>query len=199
LHGAVSHGNSDVRAIGNMKKNRRKALIRVLERAALGLIVLDVAVYFAAVRPLHSRTTAAESSYHLLLGQMTQRQERVERLEKFQKALPAADAQLTAFLGDHIPPRRHAFSDAAKLIRILTTRSGVQLDNVSYKLTAEKDEPLDRLSLNVTVEGPFANVLKFAHALESARQLILLKSFRFATAQGSAVSLQVGADLFITP
>ena len=199
MHGEVSHGTLDVRAIGNMKKNRRKALIRLLERAALGLIVLDVALYFAAVRPLHSRVAAAESSYHFSLGQMMQRQERVERLEKFQKTLPAADTQLTSFLGDHVPPRRHAFSDAAKLIRILTTRSGVQLDNVSYKLTAEKGEPFERLSIDVTVEGPFANVLKFAHALESARQLILLKSFSFSTAQGGAVSLQVGADLFITP
>jgi Tfp pilus assembly protein PilO len=199
LHSAVCHRNLVARAVGNMRRDRRKVLIRFFERAALGVVILDAVAYFAAVRPLHSRLAATESSYHRVLEQVQQRQERVERLEKFQKNLPTAHEQLKTFLNDHVPSRRHAFSDAARLIRVLTTQSGVQLDNVSYKLTSEKDEPLERLRLSVTVEGPFTNLLKFAHTLESAQQLILLRNFTFATGQGSTVSLQVGAELFLTP
>lgn len=199
MHSAVCHRNPVARAIGNMRKNRRKVLVRFFERAALGVVILDAVVYFAAVRPLHSRIAATESSHHRVLEQVQQRQERVERLEKFQKSLPAAHDQLETFLNDHVPPRRHAFSDAARLIRVLTSRSSVQLDNVSYKLSSEKDEPLERLRIDVIVEGPYTNLLKFAHTIESAPQLILVRDFTFSTSQGTIVSLQVGAELFLTP
>lgn len=182
-----------------MNRHRRQKLIRFFERVALGLALLDVAVYFAAVRPLHSRRVEAEASYQRVRAQVEQRQARVDKLVKFTKGLPQADQQLKTFLNDHVPTRRHAFSDAARLIRVLTTKSGVQLDNVSYKLTSEKDEPLERLRIDVAVEGPFSNLLKFAHTLESAPQLILLKDFTFSTSQGSIVSLQVGAELYLTP
>jgi Tfp pilus assembly protein PilO len=182
-----------------MTRSRRKALIRFFERAALGVVVLNVVVYFAAVRPLHSRKAAAENSYHLAQLQVQQRQERVAQLAGYQKDLPHADEQLAAFLKEHLPTRRHAFSEAARLIRVLTSQCSVQLDNVSYKLTSEKDEPLERLRINVTVEGPFSNLLKFAHTLESAPELILLKDFTFSTSQGNIVALQVGAELYLTP
>ncbi|HVA00711.1 MAG TPA: type 4a pilus biogenesis protein PilO [Terriglobia bacterium] len=182
-----------------MRRRRRKAFIRFFERAALGMAVLDVVVYLAIVRPLHRRIVEAESSYHRVLEQVQQRQDRVARLVKFQENLPQADEQLKAFLTDHVPTRRHAFSEASRMVRVLTNQSGVQLDNVSYKLTSEKGEPLERLRINVVVEGPFSNLLKFAHTLESAPQLILLKNFTFSTNQGSLVSLQVGAELYLTP
>ena len=182
-----------------MNRRRRKTIIRFFERAALSMALLDLVVYFAAVRPLRSRGAEAEVSYRRAQAQEQQRQERVARLARFQEDLPHADAQLKTFLNDHVPTRRHAFSEASRMVRVLTTQSGVQLDNVSYKLTREKDEPLERLRINVVVEGPYANLLKFAHTLESASQLILLRDFTFSTNQGSIVSLQVGAELYLSP
>lgn len=182
-----------------MEKNRRKVIVRFLERAALGLIVADVAFFIAVLRPLRSHIASKEDSYHYSLGQTLQRQKRLDRLQKLQAGFPTADQQLQKFLSRHVPPRRHAFSDAARMIRELTNRSGVQLDSVSYKLIAEKKEPLERLRIDVTVEGPYGNLMKFAHTLESAPQLVLLRDFTFSTAQGSNVSLRLGADLFLTP
>lgn len=163
------------------------------------MAILDAVLYFAAVRPLRNRIAATESSYRQELLQTQQRQMRVERLEKLQENFPTAEHQLKMFLDGHVPPRRHAFSEADRLIRELTTQSAVQLDTVSYKLTSEKHEPLERLGIDIAVEGPFSNLLKFAHSLESARQLILVKNFTFSTSQGSIVSLKVGAELFLTP
>jgi Tfp pilus assembly protein PilO len=199
VYGAVSHGNLAGGTVDVMTKSRRKAFIRFFERAALGLAILDVVVYLAAVRPLHSRVVEADGSYHRVLGQVQQQQARVVRLVSFQKNLPQADEQLKTFLNDHVPSRQHAFSDAARLVRVLTNQAGVQLDSVSYKLTSEKKEPLERLRINVAVEGPFPNLLKFSHTLEGAPQLLLVRDFTFSTSQGSIVSLQVGAELYLTP
>lgn len=182
-----------------MTRSHHKALIRFFERAALGVVILDAVVYFAGVRSLHSQVVEAEGSYRRVQQEVQQRQGRVAQLVSFQESLPQADQHLKAFLNEHVPSRQHAFSEAARMIRVLTNQAGVQLDDVSYKLTKEKDEPLERLGIDVTVEGPFSNLLKFAHTLESAPQLILVKDFAFSNGQKGIVTLRVGAELYLTP
>ncbi|MEJ2007150.1 MAG: GspMb/PilO family protein [Acidobacteriota bacterium] len=182
-----------------MRRDRRKKTIRIFEVAAIGVVLLDVAVYLLAVLPLKREVDRGETSYHRVLLRLQQRQQNVVRLENFQKALPAADDHLKAFIRDHVPPRRLVFSDAARLVRVLTQQSGVQLDSVSYKLSSEKGEPLDRLGLDITVEGPFPSLLKFAHSLETADDLILVRNFTFAARQSGSVTLRVGGVLFLTP
>ncbi|MGA8185066.1 MAG: GspMb/PilO family protein [Terriglobia bacterium] len=182
-----------------MRRDRRKKIIRFFEVAALAVVALDLAVYFLAVRPLQGKATRAEDSYHQASMRLQLEKAQVARLEKFQKALPAADDKLQDYLKDHVPSRQRVFSDAARMVRVLTQKSGVQLDNVSYKLNSEKDEPFDQLGLDVTVEGPFANLLKFAHSLETSDDLILVRNFSFAAGQGSTVNLRVGGVLYLTP
>ena len=46
-----------------MSRGRRKTIVRVLEGTALGLVLLDVALYFALVRPLRTMRTVEEASY----------------------------------------------------------------------------------------------------------------------------------------
>lgn len=182
-----------------MKRFRRKKIIRILEAAALGAIVLDLVVYFLAVRPVRKGVVREQNAYRMAALQLQQRQIRVARFEKFQKALPSADDQLKSFLHKHVPSRRMVFSDAARLVRVLTQQNGVKLDNVSYKLSSEKGEPFDQLGLDVAVEGSFPNLLKFAHAMETSDDLILVRSFSFAAGQGGIVNLRVGGILYITP
>ncbi len=182
-----------------MKRERRKKIIRFFEIAALAIVALDVAVYFLAVRPLRDKVARAEDSYHQSSMRLDLQKAEVARLEKLQEILPAADDKLQDYLKEHVPSRQRVFSDASRLVRVLTEKSGVQLDNVSYKLNSEKDEPFEQLGLDVTVEGPFANLLKFAHSLETSDDLILVRNFSFAAGQGSTVNLRVGGVLYITP
>lgn len=182
-----------------MRRERRKKFVRFFEVAALVVAAIDLAVYFLAVRPLRARVAKAEDSYHQASMRLQFQKTQVARLEKLQAALPAADGKLQDYLKEHVPSRQRVFSDAARLVRVLTQKSGVKLDNVSYKLNSEKGEPFDQLGLDVTVEGPFANLLKFAHSLETSDDLILVSNFSFAAGQGSTVNLRVGGVLYLTP
>jgi Tfp pilus assembly protein PilO len=182
-----------------MKRERRKKLIRFFEVVALAAVALDVAVYFLAVRPLGGDVAQAEISYRQASLQLQQRKARVERIEKFQAALPTAEDKLKEYLKDHVPSRRRVFSDAEHMVRTLTQKAGVQLDNVSYKLSSAKGEPFGQLGLDVTVEGPFPNLLKFAHSMETADDLVLVRNFSFATGQGNTVNLRLGGVLYLTP
>ena len=182
-----------------MSRSRRKTVIRVLEGVAAGLVALDVVLYLALVRPLHNLRAAEEAGYASTRDRVREGRARVARLEKFQAALPDAEEQLAAFLKDHVPPRRQGFSRAARLMRRLTEQAGLQVTGITYKLDSGEDEPLERLALDVEVEGPFASLLNFAHALETAGDFIALRDFSFQPAEGKTLTLHVGADLYLTP
>lgn len=182
-----------------MRREQRKKLIRLFETAALAVVVLDVAVYFLAVRPMSGKVTQAENAYHQESLRLKLQQAHVARLQKFQAELPAANEKLTDFLEHHVPSRDRVFSDAMRLVQVLSRKSGVQLDNLSYKLSSEKGQPLDQLGLDVTVEGQFANLLRFAHSLETADDLILVRNFSFSSGEGGKVNLRVGGILYLRP
>lgn len=182
-----------------MRKSHRKALIRVVEVAALALLLLDVALYFALVRPLANMVVTEQQRRNLSQRRVQEGRKRVARLEKFQVALPGADDQIKAFLHTYVPPRRRGFSRAARLVRQLTQLSGLQLSGVSYRLDSTRSDPLQRLGIEVRVEGPFPGLLNFAHALETASDFIVVRDFSFEPAEGSTITLRLGADLYLTP
>lgn len=182
-----------------MSRGRRKTVIRVLERVAAGLVALDLVLYLALVRPLQSLRAGEEASYAATRDRVRNGKARVARLEKFQAALPDAEERLTAFFKDHVPARRSGFSRAARLLRQLTEQAGLQVTGITYKLGHAKDEPLERLTLDVEVEGPFASLLNFTHALETAGDFIILRDISFQPAEGRTLALHVGADLYLTP
>jgi Tfp pilus assembly protein PilO len=182
-----------------MSRGRRKTLIRVLEGVAAGLVALDVVLYLALVRPLRSLRVGEEASYAATRLRLREGKARVARLEKFQAALPESEEQLAVFLKDHVPTRRRGFSRAAGLMRQLTEKAGLQMTGITYKLDPGKDEPLERLTVDVDVEGPFSSLLSFAHALETSDDFISLRDISIQPAEGSALKLHVGADLYLTP
>lgn len=183
----------------NMKREQRKKLIRLFETAALAVVVLDVAVYFLAVRPLSAKAAQAENAYQQASLRLKLQKANVARLQKFQAALPVANDKLKDYLKDHVPSRDRVYSDAMHLVQVLSRKSGVQLDNLSYKLSSEKGQPLDQLGLDVTVEGQFANLLRFAHSLETSEDLILVRNFSFSSGEGGKVNLRVGGILYLKP
>ncbi len=182
-----------------MRKSRRKVLIRIVEWVALASVLLDVVLYLAAVRPLQ-RLAAAERLERDATGdRILEGRSRVARLKKFQVALPDADADVKAFLRDHVPSRRRGFSRAARLVRKLAEQSGLQLGPVSYKLSASEGGPLERLGIDVTVEGSFPGLLKFVHGLETGDDFILVRELAFEPSEGSSLALRLGADLYLEP
>lgn len=181
----------------DMSRSRRKTLIRIVEGVALGLVVLDLVLYFAVVRPLRNLRAAEEARYVTARERIRDLRMRTARLEKFQVALPEAESQLSVFLRSHVPPRRQGFSRAARLVRRLTEQAGLRLSSVAYKLESSENDPLARLGIEVEVEGPFASLLNFSHALETAGDFIVLRDFTFEPTEGQSVALRLGADLYL--
>jgi len=173
--------------------------MRIAETAGLGLVVLDVALYFAVYRPLGSQVASEQQRYAEARQTAREEQVRVDRLKKYQAALPQAGKRLEDFSSNHAPSRRRGFSAAAHLIRRVADAAGVQPPTVAYRLDTKHHDPLERLGLEISAAGRYRDLLKFAHALETANDFILVREFSFAPGDNGALSLRLVADLYLTP
>ncbi len=182
-----------------MNRHRRKLLTRIAEAAALGLVVLNLALYFALVRPLKNMRAAAEDQFAATRDRMREGKARVARLEQYKVNVPESEAQMDDFLKKHVPGRRQGFSHAARMVRKLSENAKVKLTGVSYKLSGAGDDPLARLGLEFDVEGSFPDVLRFTHALETSGDFLAVRAFSFTPGETRTVAMHVGAELFLKP
>jgi Tfp pilus assembly protein PilO len=67
------------------------------------------------------------------------------------------------------------------------------------KLDNKTPGPLLRLELEIKVEGSFPALLKFAHGLETASDLMLIRSFSIAAGENGGLELRLAADSYLTP
>jgi Tfp pilus assembly protein PilO len=180
-----------------MSKNKRKALIRSAERIALAILVVDVLAYGALVLGLGNRIQAAQETREALLRQVREEQTRVARLRRYQASLPDAKEHLERFEQKRIPSRRQGFSRAARLVREVGQRSGVDVAGVSYKLDSDRTKPLERLGITVTAEGLYPSLVQFAHSFETANDFIVVRDFNFQQGDSGTLALRMSADLYL--
>ena len=182
-----------------MSRGRRKFLVRIVAGAALGLVALDIVVYFAVVRPLRSARLAEEARYAATRDRVRTARARLDRLQKFKAAVPEAEGQLGDFLKEHVPSRRQGFSRAAQLTRELSDASKVHWVGITYKYEPASEDPLARLGLEVEVDGTFPNLMSFAHAMETSDEFLVLRDFTLEPGEGRVIAMRLGADLLLKP
>lgn len=183
-----------------MPRSRHQNVIRAFQIAGASLVLLDVLLYYGMYQSTQALASSAQKDFASLRRRIFDGETRIERLKKFLEALPEAGKRLSAFEQDHTPPRRQGYSQAAKLLRLVAEKSGAQLAKVVYKkLDTKVSGPLQPLGMLITVDGSFPTLLKFAHGLETASDLILIRSFNIAASDNRALELRLAADLYLTP
>ncbi len=182
-----------------MRKTRRQILVRFFEKFGLAIVLLDIVFYFAAYRPVRGLVDSEQERYAAERHAALRQQARVARLEKFRAMLPEADQNVEAFVHDHIPPRRAGFSRAADLLRNVTQASGADLSNVRFRFDTEEQAPLLGLSMDMSLQGSFSELMKFADALETADDLVLVREFSFVPGDSGKLGLHFKAEMYLTP
>ncbi len=183
-----------------MKKSRRQIVNRIFEATALCLLAAAVVVFFVLYQPLARKIDAAEHQQEALRQTVRNQQVRVEILKKYELLLPQAGKGLSDFAANRTPERREAYSTAAHLITKLADGSGVKVSSRGYHFDKTQHDPLWRLELDLNVEGPYQDLLKFSHALETANNFILVRDFSFVPGgENQALGLRLGADFYVTP
>jgi Tfp pilus assembly protein PilO len=181
-----------------LRKSRRQIVIRVVEAIGFGLVALNILLYFGVYRPLGNQIAAEEKHHRQLRHEVRDLQSRVDLLDKFQAGLPETGKQLEDFTKNRTPERRQGFSTAAHLIQKVADDSKVKTSSVGYHLDTTHDDPLERLGIDISVQGPYTGLLKFSHALETANDFMLIREFTITPLDSGSLDLHLNADLYLT-
>jgi Tfp pilus assembly protein PilO len=165
----------------------------------MGLVALDLLVFFLVYRPLGNRLEAEERHHSELRQTVRNEIVRVDQLKKFEAALPQAGKGLDDFMASRIPPRREAFSTAAHMIHKAADAAGVKLSSTAYHLNLEHKDPLEQLEIIINAQGSYTGLLKFSHALETANEFLLVREFAITPGDKGGLSLRLGVNLYLTP
>ncbi len=181
------------------RKGSRRSRTVFLERAAVGLIILDVVFYFVLVSWMGGRVRAAQIERDTLLREAIGQEQRVRRLLHYQQSLPGAEQKIQDFVDEHVPPRQRGFSRGARLLNDVAGESGVQLGGVRYQLDTKHPLPLERLAMEVSAQGSFDGLVKFAHGLETADDFLVLREFSLLPGDGGNLALKLSLDMYLEP
>ena len=182
-----------------MAKSRRQIVILAFQIAGASLVLLDVALYFGMLRYTQALVFSEQQQFASMRRRIFDGETRIERLKKFLEGMPKAGERLSSFEREHTPPRRQGYSQAAKLVRLVTEQSGTQLVSVAYKLDNKVAGPLQGLGVVINVEGSFQGLMKFAHGLETASDLLVIRGFNIVVGDNRTLQLRLAADLYLTP
>lgn len=177
-------------------KSWRQRLIRI----ALLLLVLDGLAYGVIERSIAGLLAREQQEFAATRLQLRRQKAALLRVQRRVDGLPAEQQQLRTFVKEHIPERRQGYSRAAMLIEGLTQRTGVELTGIGYKQETDPEAgPFKLLTLNVYVQGPFANLLNFGHGLDTASDFIVVRGFKFESGVQGMLGLRLTADLYLMP
>ena len=182
-----------------MRRSRHQIVARVFQIAGVSLVLLDVLLYFFVYRYTQQQLSSEQQQFAALRQHILEGETRIELLKKYREALPETGKKLASLEREHTPPRRQAYSQASELVRRIADQSGAQLAKVAFKEDRKASGPLLRLGILIDVEGPFPALLKFAHGLETASDLLLIRSFNMAESEEGAIQLRLAADLYLAP
>ena len=183
-----------------MNKNRKKKLIRIVERVAVGLVVLDAVLYFAAVQPLRNMAQERLERANEKRLEIRNDEVKVRRLEWYKGSVPGTEKEISDFMTQQVQSKRRYFTRATRVIEELANHSGVEVSGFSYKADSVRGEPLDRMNITMIVKGTFPGLMSFAHGLETtSSEFFVIHDFTFDTPEGANIALRLSADLYLTP
>jgi Tfp pilus assembly protein PilO len=182
-----------------MPRERARKIARWFEWGAVALVTVDVLLYVALVGPVGALRASEEAKQRELAGRLLEEKEVVARFEQFKNAAPETSEELTSFTDQHISPRREAYYRAARLVRELADRSGLELTSISYRPGPWHGEPLRSLSVQIRVNGPFDAAMKFAHDLDAANEFVLLENCSLQAQEGQGVAMNLIAGMYLEP
>lgn len=182
-----------------MRRNRHQVVTRVFQIAGISLVLLDVVLYFAVYRETQSQLSSELDQFVSLRQRIFDGEARIERLTRYKAGLPDTGQKLASLIEDHTLHRRTAYSQAFKLLRQVAEQSGAQLGKVEFKRNDKAGGPVLPLGVAIDAEGTFPQLLKFAHGLETASELLVIRTFSMTEGEDTPQQLRLIVDMYFTP
>jgi hypothetical protein len=174
-------------------REQRKSLI------AIGvLLLLNVAVYLAVIRPAAQRVSSVTERTQLAEGELANARLAQTRASAALTGKSQAARELEVFYQDVLPANLPA---ARRLfwprLDQMARQAGLEASSSTVDLLTERDRKLTQFAIQIELSGRYAAVRDFIHRLERASEFIIIDRVTLAEDPAeNAVSLKLELSTF---
>lgn len=146
------------------------------------LLALNGAFYLFLLRP-------RLAEYHTLSEEnkdgtdaLDRREEQVRKREAYVQGLEQAKTDLERLRNDVLSTRDQRMIEVQQELADLAQQFNIDMEEVTYANEILEDEGIERFAMTVPLEGGYANLRKFLHAVENSEEFLVIE--RVALAEG---------------
>ena len=156
------------------------------------LIAADIAVYIGWLRGLAQRVQVDPATLESVESEVAQRSAEVARLRRVREQAPTAAPRLDAFARERFWSEAEGYSRTLAELTETAKSAGVRISGTQYRESQFKERPeMLQLQLNTSVEGSYANLLRFMEELERSPHFYLVQDLNVASQRGGEVKLEM--------
>ena len=183
-----------------MKAARRRFDVREVAPGVLiacgAILVLNLVVAIAVVRPQGARLEALRRDNEPRLVALKQRRAFVEGTEEFLGKLRQAETDLATLRSDVLSTRDRRMIETQLEIEKLAGKFGVDFEEIRFENDILKDQGVDRFGMVVPLRGGYRNLRKFIQAVESSPRFLVIEKVSLGSAdKGSEERLELKITL----
>jgi len=182
-----------------MSERRLRIDIRQLQTPLIIVLgawaVAALVFHFVFTRPRVVEFASLADGTGTKQRELLERKKLVEEREAYLELLQRARTDLTVLRSDVLSTRDARMVEVELEIEALCNQFNINLDRVSLDHEVLEAEELDRMEQVVPLEGGYANLRRFLHAVEESDDFLIVERVALAEGQEGGVMLELSITL----
>lgn len=162
----------------------------------LAALVLNILAWVFVVAPLSTRVANVEQRGHTADGTLAAARLDHQQATSALTGKDRASTELATFYKEVLPA---GLSAARKLtyprLEQLATRAGLAVRNYRFETVDLRDSALTRAQVEMALTGSYESMRAFVHAIESAREFVVIDNIGLAEGSDAARDLSLTLEL----
>lgn len=161
----------------------------------LSLLAVNALFFAVFVRPRVDQYRTLTTANTPRLAQLERREKSVQDREAYLQGLQKAEDDLAHLRKDVLQTRGERMIEAQEELADLAVQFNINMDQVQYQNNILEDEGLDRFAMMVPLQGGYANLRRFIHAVEDSRKFLVIE--RVALAEGAEGGVLLSLNILV--
>jgi Tfp pilus assembly protein PilO len=157
------------------------------------LLALNGAFYVFFLRPRLAEYHTLSEENKEGVDALDRREALVREREEYVQGLEQAKADLERLRSEVLSTRDQRMIEVQQELADLAEQFNIDMEEVTYANEILEDEGIERFAMTVPLEGGYANLRKFLHAVENSEEFLVIErvALREGEEGGVVLSLQI--------
>lgn len=161
----------------------------------VAILALNLGFYVLSVRPRVQEYRSLTEESAPRIAELEQRDAARRAREAYRSALGKAEEDLATLRRDVLSTRNQRLIEVQAEVDHLAQMFNVVSEQVTYENEILEDEGLERMWMTIPLQGGYANLRKFIHAVENSDKFLVIERVALAEGDEGGVMLQLNITL----